>query len=278
MKRSIDFEEGQMCRVCDKRAALEKEDPIRQSEALSLTEIQTTIETIQTWANIFRDWMGLETPLPESSKSETAKWLDDHKSTGFRPPHNPKFGLFVRKVLTATYRQTPTDTSTRIVDKYLDLMDQNWPIAPWESPIELLLCTLLFNDGFQADFLDLALDLVSHKQTPTNVNQLLGTCCWAIVARQHEDHRQEELTRSAVSNLIALILKLKGGPLFAYSATLSEFSFIPRPLHLQEKLQILKVWMPHFALFWFNVDLPNFDTRKDTTAAFVEHFHDLALS
>ncbi len=223
---------------------------MRKGEEQSLADVEAQIAAIKSWTAAFKAWPSLGVPVPGADASH---WFDDYRLTAYRPSHNPKFTLFVRYTLAGVYRREPTETVTKMTDNYLDLIEKGHDIAPWDSPIELLLCTLLFRDAYQEDFIALARELVD------DVNELLGLCCWAIVARQVE-HKQKELTRNAVANLVALVLVLKQGPAFKYRDWDFSFKFNDGAL---------EVWMPDFARLWFNIAMPDFCKQPTRIDEFV---------
>lgn len=239
---------------CAKRANLE--DTVKPKEHLWLDEINAEMAKIKTCTDAVKSWPSLAEPMAGAVSTD---WLNDLlRSTAYRPPHNPKFILFVRHVLASVYRRPPTATITRLTDKYLDLAERHH-LPTWDSPIELFLGTLLFCDGWQADFLELAWEL--HND---GGDELIALCCWAVSARQMVDHRQQDLTREAVTNLIALILTLKKGPAFKYNSFSFEFVFKGKTDDDTE----VEVWVPDFARFWFGVEMPDFCKMPSRIAEF----------
>lgn len=249
MKRAHEEEEEQLVKDCGKRFCLTHAAP---KARLTLEEIQKELDKIKSWKDAMVAWTSLSKPVPDGGRL-AANWLDDYVSGHWCPHNNGKFILFVRHVLAATYRCTePTEEVTRIVDKYLKYYGDE---AEWESPIELLLCRLFFDDHYEEDFVTLALELVKDS------DELIGLCCWAITARQipgtgqrYPTGGQMDYTRSAVSNLVALILTLKKGPAFTYNECGYEFQFGDD--------KKVKVWIPDFARFWFDVEMPNFSEQE----------------
>ncbi len=235
-----------------KRADLK--DRVTPDQRLSLDDIKLSLGQIKMWTDTLKVWTSLATPLPGCN--HLADWVRDYANTAYEPEHKGSFVLFVRHVLAAAYRCAPTDTITRLTDKYLDLASRI-NLKTWDSPIELLVCTLLFNERWQADFLDLARELVQD----TDTNELIAICCWAIRARQTK-YNQQDYTRSAVTNIVALILTLERGPTFKYNSFNYDFIFTDKT---GAKLE---VWMPDFARFWFNVEMPNFCARPSRIDAF----------
>jgi hypothetical protein len=255
MKRSLEEEQEHEVKTCTKRFCLGHVAP---GARLSLDYIQAELTKIQAWTDAVASWTSLSAPVV-GVENLVSEWLKDYFCGHYTPHSNSMFLRFVRHVLAGVYLRAHTDVVTRIMDKYLERLKYEGP--HWESPIELLIGRLFFFDAYQEDFLDLARELVRDP------NELIGLCCWAIVARQMTSKwaGQMDYTRAAVANLVALILVLKNGPTFTYSSTGYDFVF-----HSKAGTP-LTIWMPDFARFWFGVEMPDFCEHPSR----IEQFHEL---
>lgn len=222
-------------------------------------------------------WMSgsLATPL---AGLVTNHWLDDYRGVASLAEDNQRFVLLVRHHLAPLYRCLPTLAMAKLDSKYQERRARgNGQIlhnrkATWGSPLELLLIVLLLDDNLQDDFLETALALIKETGAPLRSAgaQLVAICCWAIVARQHPEQRQESLTRSAVANIVALLLVLAKEGLGEDDPKrrLLEFEYVSCSFEFVFKSPDLTIWMPDFARAWFNVEMPNFATLPDKFPAF----------
>lgn len=218
-------------------------------ECLSLETMRLELHHIDAWADAFDAWKGLGAPLLAGYESMTraGKCFDDFGAGHQRVPHHPDFLRMVRYVLRARFPAPPTPTMSQIMTRYRG--------TALGSPIGLLLTGLLFDEQRQADFLALAAEF--HDPWT-----LLPLCAWAITARQHPARKQMDMTRSAMANLVALILS-QG------SAVAREFHYDSARYMFEFRGGAVQVWLPHLALFWFGVEMPHFAEQRSNVAAFL---------